>query len=166
MSEDTQARADRSRDEALASIRKKIADNELLAKGSGAATAPSGRDEDVLLLTDFVDEPGSEERRSRPSARPGDGQRSRAASVDGALIEAKAASMASSAFDRLNQAVQDSVPAPAAENSGPSIDANGKTIEDLVKEMMRPMLKDWLDKNLPLMVERYVEREIDRLTRR
>jgi cell pole-organizing protein PopZ len=43
---------------------------------------------------------------------------------------------------------------------------NGKTVEDLVKEMLRPMLKDWLDRNLPPMVERYVEREIVRLTRR
>lgn len=168
MSEDTQARVDRSRDEALASIRKKIADNELLAKGGGAATAPpsGGRDEDVLLLTDFVDDASSEDRRSRPNAKPSEVPGARVASVDGALIEAKAASLASSAFDRLSQAVQDSVPAPAAENSGPLIDANGKTIEDLVKEMMRPMLKDWLDKNLPMMVERYVEREIDRLTRR
>lgn len=32
--------------------------------------------------------------------------------------------------------------------------------------MLRPMLKDWLDTNLPPMVERYVEREIARLTRR
>ena len=42
----------------------------------------------------------------------------------------------------------------------------GKTLEDLVKEMLRPMLKEWLDRNLPPMVERYVEREIVRLTRR
>jgi hypothetical protein len=32
--------------------------------------------------------------------------------------------------------------------------------------MLRPMLKEWLDQNLPPMVERYVEREISRLTRR
>lgn len=43
---------------------------------------------------------------------------------------------------------------------------NARTLEDLVKEMLRPMLKEWLDKNLPPMVERYVEREIVRLTRR
>lgn len=180
MSDDTQARVDRFRDEALASIRKKISDNELLAKGIGAhgvspsaradvvaaIAPPSGRDEDVLLLTDFVDEAGSEDRRSTSGARPAERPGSRVASVDGALVEGKAASLASSAFDRLNQAVQDSVPAPAAEDSGPLIHANGKTIEDLVKDLMRPMLKDWLDKNLPTMVERYVEREIDRLTRR
>ena len=43
---------------------------------------------------------------------------------------------------------------------------NARTLEDLVKEMLRPMLKEWLDRNLPPMVERFVEREIVRLTRR
>ena len=61
--------------------------------------------------------------------------------------------------------MQDSVPAPAAPDPGPTM-GNGKTMEDLVKEMLRPMLKEWLDKNLPPMVERFVEREIVRLTRR
>jgi cell pole-organizing protein PopZ len=73
---------------------------------------------------------------------------------------------ASSAFARLNQAVQDSVPPPIAPDPGPAMSGNGKTVEDLVKEMLRPMLKEWLDRNLPPMVERYVEREIVRLTRR
>ena len=40
-----------------------------------------------------------------------------------------------------------------------------KTIEDLVKEVMRPMIKEWLDDNLPALVERLVSREIERLTR-
>ena len=41
-----------------------------------------------------------------------------------------------------------------------------RVIEELVQETLRPMLKEWLDKNLPQVVERYVEREIVRLTRR
>ena len=40
-----------------------------------------------------------------------------------------------------------------------------KTIEDLVKEVMRPMIREWLDDNLPSLVERMVGREIERLTR-
>jgi cell pole-organizing protein PopZ len=32
--------------------------------------------------------------------------------------------------------------------------------------MLRPMLKDWLDKNLPVIVESMVKREIDRITGR
>ena len=43
-------------------------------------------------------------------------------------------------------------------------DAN-RTIEDLVKEVMRPMVKDWLDENLPGLTERLVRREIERLAR-
>ncbi|MEK9683811.1 MAG: DUF2497 domain-containing protein [Rhodospirillaceae bacterium] len=43
-------------------------------------------------------------------------------------------------------------------------DAN-RTIEDLVKELLRPMVKDWLDNNLPNLVERLVRKEIERLTR-
>lgn len=40
-----------------------------------------------------------------------------------------------------------------------------RTIEDLVKEVMRPMIKEWLDAHLPSLVERMVGREIERLTR-
>jgi uncharacterized protein len=42
---------------------------------------------------------------------------------------------------------------------------NAKTLEDLVKEMLRPMLKSWLDDNLPGMVERLVRAEIERVSR-
>jgi cell pole-organizing protein PopZ len=42
---------------------------------------------------------------------------------------------------------------------------NARTLEDLVKEMLRPMLKGWLDDNLPLLVERLVRAEIDRVSR-
>ena len=40
-----------------------------------------------------------------------------------------------------------------------------RTIEDLVKEVMRPMIKEWLDDNLPALVERVVRREVERLSR-
>jgi uncharacterized protein len=42
---------------------------------------------------------------------------------------------------------------------------NARTLEDLVKEMLRPMLKGWLDDNLPGMVERIVRAEIERVSR-
>ncbi len=41
---------------------------------------------------------------------------------------------------------------------------SGTTVEDLVMEALRPMLKDWLDTNLPGMVRSLVEREIRRLS--
>ena len=42
---------------------------------------------------------------------------------------------------------------------------NARTLEDLVKEMLRPMLKYWLDDNLPGLVERIVKAEIERVSR-
>jgi cell pole-organizing protein PopZ len=42
---------------------------------------------------------------------------------------------------------------------------NARTLEDLVREMLRPMLKTWLDDNLPGMVERLVRAEIERVAR-
>jgi cell pole-organizing protein PopZ len=43
---------------------------------------------------------------------------------------------------------------------------NPRTLEDLVREMLKPMLKAWLDANLPNMVERLVRAEIERVSRR
>jgi uncharacterized protein len=42
---------------------------------------------------------------------------------------------------------------------------NARTLEDLVREMLRPVLKSWLDDNLPGMVERLVRAEIERVAR-
>lgn len=45
------------------------------------------------------------------------------------------------------------------------LSSNARTLEDLVKEMLRPMLKSWLDDNLPGLVERIVKAEIERVSR-
>jgi cell pole-organizing protein PopZ len=42
---------------------------------------------------------------------------------------------------------------------------SGRTLEELVSELLRPMLKAWLDDNLPGMVERLVRAEIERVSR-
>lgn len=44
--------------------------------------------------------------------------------------------------------------------------ADQGALEAVVRDMLRPMLKDWLDQNLPLMVEELVTREIARITGR
>lgn len=177
---------DPSMDDILASIRRIISDDEARAQVAGQRPAsPSGRPpvvppapraparDDVLLLTDLVEEPkAASDAQPIPLPRidPVNAAEMPQPSIDPppgeALVGPGVAGAASSAFARLNQAVQDSVPPPAAPDPGPSIGAGGKTVEDLVKDMLRPMLKDWLDKNLPPIVERYVEREITRLTRR
>jgi cell pole-organizing protein PopZ len=40
-----------------------------------------------------------------------------------------------------------------------------KSFDELAEEMMRPMLQDWLDNNLPVLVERLVREEIERVAR-
>jgi cell pole-organizing protein PopZ len=42
----------------------------------------------------------------------------------------------------------------------------GPTLEDMVRDEMRPMLKEWLDANVPAMVERIVRSEIERMAGR
>ncbi|MTH97998.1 PopZ family protein [Roseibium sp. RKSG952] len=46
------------------------------------------------------------------------------------------------------------------------VGSQAQTLEDLVRDMLRPMLKAWLDQNLPPMVEDMVKKEIQRVTRR
>ncbi len=43
---------------------------------------------------------------------------------------------------------------------------NSPTIEDLTREALKPLLKEWLDANLPAVVDRMVAREVERITRR
>ncbi|MCA0303985.1 MAG: DUF2497 domain-containing protein [Proteobacteria bacterium] len=145
----------------------------------GGDPAGFGRD-DVLLLTDLIEEPRSDKApppmplpridpvragdMPQPSLAP---EPAPAVSPSPAtLVEGGAASSAAQAFARLSQAVQDSVLPAAAAEAGPAVSAGGKTVEDLARELLRPMLKDWLDHNLPALVERLVEQEISRLTRR
>ena len=51
--------------------------------------------------------------------------------------------------------------------AAPQIVRSGETsLEGLVRDMLRPMLKDWLDSNLPPIVEAMVDREITRITKK
>jgi cell pole-organizing protein PopZ len=58
-----------------------------------------------------------------------------------------------------------SEPAPVS-TSALRVGGQGGTIEDLVIELLRPMMREWLDQNLPIIVERIVQKEIRRLVRR
>ena len=49
--------------------------------------------------------------------------------------------------------------------TGTILTGQGRTLEDVVKDMMRPMIKGWLDENLPSLVERLVKAEIERVSR-
>ena len=69
---------------------------------------------------------------------------------DRALISTATVAAVDSAFNSLAQTV---------------IGQNARTLEDLVKEMLRPLLKSWLDDNLPGVVDRIVRAEIERVSR-
>ena len=45
-------------------------------------------------------------------------------------------------------------------------DEEGRTLEGVIRAMVRPMRKEWLDANLPSIVDEKVQAEIDRVSRR
>jgi cell pole-organizing protein PopZ len=93
----------------------------------------------------IVDEPPAPEERARLSPQP-----ALRARVEQGLISPATSAAVDSAFNTLAQTV---------------LVQNGRTLEDLVRELLRPMLKTWLDDNLPNMVERLVRAEIERVSR-
>ncbi len=89
----------------------------------------------------------------RPRDRASDASERPAAEHDDerpALVSAATKAAVDSAFNALAQTV---------------LVQNARTLEDLVREMLRPMLKSWLDDNLPQLVERLVRAEIERVSR-
>ncbi len=67
------------------------------------------------------------------------------------LVGDHAASLAASAFGSLSSALL--------------LPKDGRTLEDVVRELLRPLLKEWLDQNLPRIVETKVEEEVSRIAR-
>ena len=98
-------------------------------------------DSDVVFADRPPDAPRAEEPR-RPLAQ--------APMSDPRLLSNTTAAAVDSAFNTLAATV---------------LGQNARTLEDLVKEMLRPMLKSWLDDNLPGLVERIVRAEIERVSR-
>jgi cell pole-organizing protein PopZ len=73
-----------------------------------------------------------------------------ASAADRSLLSPSTSAMVDSAFNTLAHTV---------------LVQNARTLDDLVREMLRPMLKTWLDDNLPGLVERMVRAEIERVSR-
>jgi uncharacterized protein len=86
---------------------------------------------------------GARHQFARESGERGDDER-------GKLLSSETSAAVDSAFNTLAQTV---------------LVQNARTLEDLVREMLRPLLKTWLDDNLPAMVERLVRAEIERVAR-
>jgi cell pole-organizing protein PopZ len=127
-----------------------------ITPAAAAAPAPPKTDEEIDSMLAHLRgtsrqppgasaQPGVSEAIAEP-ASAGDAQRP--AIEERGLLSAAAA--VDAAFDTLARTAQA---------------RSGRTVEELVSELLRPMLKAWLDENLPEMVERLVRAEIERVSR-
>ena len=170
-------------EEILASIRRIISEDEPPAapeafevpaapEPTPAPVAALVEQEDVLELTERVPEPAplealethgdldvlpaaSAEPEAAPEPAPAPAPepiaRAPLAPIE-SLLSPPAAEATSSAFGQLSQTIR--------------MPADGRTLEDVVRELLRPLLKDWLDANLPGIVQTAVSEEVERLSRR
>ncbi|WP_439478105.1 DUF2497 domain-containing protein [Brevundimonas sp.] len=97
----------------------------------------------------FVDEP-IEVHAPEPSSAP-------APAYDN-LVGDSAAASAASAFAGFASTIRKPEPMEASTGSGP-------TVDELARALLRPMLREWLDANLPAIVEAQVRKEVERIAR-
>jgi cell pole-organizing protein PopZ len=146
---------------------------------------PAAKEEDVLELTKPVAKPASEqaevEFREPAAAKAEPEPEMDAWAAAEAMEEEEAAPppppppafkpIASGAFERhvgetlLAPEAGDAVSSAFSSLAHTILAQNARTLDDLVQEMLRPMLKSWLDDNLPTIVERLVRAEIERVSR-
>jgi len=179
-----------SMEEILSSIKRIIAEEDVPVQGARAprraTTAPArattdeadhfADDDQILELTEALtneadSDTGLEEEAAmamspRPSAKaeakPVKAARARpAVAAPAAQRTAAPAVMSDTSADAARESLVNLSKLLIRSDDGPS-----NTLEGLVREMLRPMLKEWLDAHLPELVESMVKREIDRITGR
>lgn len=127
-------------DEILSSIKRIIADDERIrpaAKRSPKTAPVEDEDDEILELTETAADDEAEE----------------------VLLDDSKAQSLRHSFSALQTLSEPGV--------APQIVRSGETsLEGLTRDLLRPMLKDWLDTNLPPIVEAMVEREITRITKK
>jgi uncharacterized protein len=161
-------------EEILASIRRIISEDDAPAEAAAAPEpepAPveeAPAEDDVLELTDPIEPPApvesmgdidvySPEPEPEPAPPPPPAPEPAPApafsrdEVADNLVGDHAAGLAASAFGSLSSALL--------------MPKDGRTLEDVVRELLRPLLKEWLDQNLPRIVEAKVEEEVHRIAR-
>jgi len=160
-------------EEILASIRRIISEDDAPAEAAAAPEpepAPveeAPADDDVLELTDPIEppapvesmgdidvyspEPEPEPEPPPPPPEPAPASGFSREEVADNLVGDHAAGLAASAFGSLSSALL--------------MPKDGRTLEDVVRELLRPLLKEWLDQNLPRIVEAKVEEEVHRIAR-
>ena len=132
-----------SMEDILASIKKVIAEEKELR----TVVQPVESVEDEPLPEDMATSEEDVLELDQPLAAPID--------LGPPLIDEQLAGQSRQALEQL-QTVAASVPPPPATNP----------LEDMVREMLKPILKQWLDEHLPPMIDEHVKREISRITGR
>ena len=130
-----------SMEDILASIKKVIAEEKELRISPAPSEAPEGEALQEGAQGEDVLE------LDQPLAPPMD--------LGPPLVDEQAAGKSRLALEEL-QTVAATVPPPPA----------GNPLEEIIRGMLRPMLKQWLDEHLPQMVDEHVKREISRITGR
>lgn len=119
-------------------------------------------DENVLELTDAVEEDADiidlVEPLPEPAVAGPAATGAPAEYLDDSLVSDPTADATTAAFSALAGTVSDA--------KGVALGRTHQTLEELVRELLRPMLKEWLDANLEPIVARAVEREITKLAGR
>ncbi|HEX4197185.1 MAG TPA: DUF2497 domain-containing protein [Caulobacteraceae bacterium] len=158
-------------EEILASIRRIISEDEPAAEAApaeapapepmAAEAMPTVEAEEVLELTNPLPEPEPVETHGdlevhqaepEPEPEPMPEPVAAAAAYDEPLVSDPTADQTASAFGHLAR----SIAMPRA----------GRNLEDVVAELLRPLLKAWLDEHLPTIVQAKVEEEVERIARR
>ena len=132
-----------SMEDILASIKKVIAEE----KEMRTTAAPADLGEDEPLPEDETGGEGDVLELNEPLAP--------AADLGPPLLDENVAGHSRDALEQL-QTVAATVPAAPQVNP----------LEEMVREMLRPILKDWLDEHLPRVIDEHVKREISRITGR
>ena len=139
----------------LASIRRILSEDEAPA---AAAQPPSAQpaDDDILVLDPAMIVPEPAPHEAAPVTEPPP-QPPPAAARPPSLVEPEAAAATATSVGGLVRTLME---------RSTRVRSGGPTIEDIVREEIRPLLKEWLNANLPLLVERLVRAEIERVVGR
>jgi cell pole-organizing protein PopZ len=112
--------------------------------------APAASSNDDLMIVEDEEEPEPEPAPPPKAAAPAPQPARTAIHTGDTLTSAPVATQAAGALGRL---------------MGSMLVSTGGTLDDVVRELLKPMLKDWLDANLPAIVESEVAKEIERIRR-
>jgi cell pole-organizing protein PopZ len=135
---------------------------------AGKPSPPPPAEPDVLELTDMV------ETKSEPVFKPVESpdvefrdqmRRQEPEPLTPAAAPARTAYPSRLDEQLLSQRASEAVSAAFGTLANTMFAEGSRSIEDVVREMLKPMLKTWLEDNLPSLVERLVRAEIERVSR-